>query len=87
MKWLVGCLPAFRDGVGQNPQPVARDIENLEVGEKANGVWERNQVVGSETEFFQVFEPTNSIGNLLRIQGTTLMKARNREFARELQHV
>lgn len=64
--------PAFGDGVGQNPEPVARDVEELEVGEEADGVREGNQVVGSEAEFFEVFEPANSIrNNLRRIQRTT----------------
>ena len=71
--WLF--IPAFRDAVRQNPQPVAGDVEELEVGEEADGIRERNQIVGSEAEFFQLLEPANSIGNLLRIQRTPLVKA------------
>jgi len=74
MRWSQN-IPAFRDGVGQNPQSVAGDVEELEVGEEADGIRERNQIVGSEAEFFQLFEPANSIGNLLRIQRTPLVKA------------
>jgi len=52
-----GYLPAFLDGGWQFLEQVAGDVEDLELGEAADGVGQRLELVGPHVQHHHVQEP------------------------------